>query len=53
MLDTAEVIKVRGPHAVVSKTPDVGSLEKNVIDSASVGPGGEEAGLRLSTTDHT
>lgn len=28
MLDTAEVIKVRGPHAVVSKTPDVSSLEK-------------------------
>lgn len=28
MLDTAEVIKVRGPHAVVSKTPDVGSSEK-------------------------
>lgn len=28
VLDTAEVIKVRGPHAVVSKTPDVSSLEK-------------------------
>lgn len=28
LLDTAEVIKVRGPHAVGSKTPNVGSLGK-------------------------
>lgn len=28
VLDTAEVIKMRGPHAVGSKTPNVGSLGK-------------------------